>query len=161
MQAPNFDDVKVFAAVVGTVVSVPTARLIWKVAGDWAVRGEELEAHTAQLVKIGTQLDEHIGEVRSAFEESAKRQAKTEFILTGAEGLNGIRQEVKDAAKDSKEAKDGVQEIKQQLHNDGVNAQNLRANWSDWRDEVNAKLAKPRPRRANSGRRSSDVKRKP
>lgn len=85
----------VFKGMLALVVSPFLVTAIVKFAREWGVRGLKIDATTAGLNALVKKMDEFMALVAKDHTEIKGHVAKQSYILTGAEGLNGLRGDVK------------------------------------------------------------------
>lgn len=127
----------------GIVCALP----VLKAARDWGSSSKELSTVVKRLDEITPKVD-----------AIASTQERHEYILTGDQGVNGIRGDVQRAAAKADEAAKRAAEVHHALIAQGQAQHTRLGDWSHWRDTVDAALVELRrpKRRQAAGRRTGE-----
>ncbi len=84
-----------FGAVLAVVLSPFLIGAIIQISREWGIRGRAIQETAEAVVKVATTMESHASEVRDFWTVVTKKLARTEFILCGANGDNGLYSMVK------------------------------------------------------------------
>lgn len=111
---------------------------------DWGERGQSIRDCVTGIGAVGEKFDAFTKMVSNEHKEITRRLDQNEYILTGDEGVNGIRGEIRN--------------IKQTLFDQNEARHTEKAKLFLWQQAVDVALDRRKnpPRRKNPGRRSTD-----
>lgn len=127
----------------GVAISGGFCITLLRITHDWGQRGEEIKDCAEGLSNVAEKFDAFTEMMTRDHGEITRRLDRTEYILTGDKGVNGMRGEIKDIHKT-------LFEQNEQGHKD-------KAELTIWQTDVDVALERrKKSRRKNPGRRKED-----